>query len=57
MLSRRTRDAKHLDNGDGAFTEVFRATLHYQNDLGAWQDTDHAFRSDRTGGHSVRHND
>ena len=51
LKERRTRNAKHIDNGDGTITAIFEPNLHNQDGAEAWQNVDLAFRDDGRGGY------
>ena len=41
VLEKRTRVAKHFDNGDGTFAAFVGSVKHYKDENGAWQDIDY----------------
>ncbi|MDP9475230.1 MAG: hypothetical protein M3R38_05970 [Actinomycetota bacterium] len=45
LTERRSRDAKHYDNGDGTFTAVISPGAHYRDASGAWFDCDPKWRA------------
>ena len=40
LVEKRTKNAKHFDNGNGSFTAVTGNTYHYKDASGKWQDID-----------------
>ncbi|HOY31926.1 MAG TPA: T9SS type A sorting domain-containing protein [Bacteroidales bacterium] len=49
LLDKRTRVAKHFDNGDGSYSAIIGDLQHYQDEYGAWQDIDFTIKENNTG--------
>ncbi|HNW88844.1 MAG TPA: T9SS type A sorting domain-containing protein [Bacteroidales bacterium] len=52
VLDKRTRVAKHFDNGDGSYAAIIGDVQHYMDENGAWQDIDFTIRENNSGAYN-----